>query len=278
MPMNRKRTLAPEVISTFAKLWHFDLARTGSSDGTCILQAVSWIEYRTLSEEPACVCPVIAAAARAINDTLPARKRQELKPYIPRLIGTVDRNSYAARYGFLVRRSLLIYAQLILKFYGLSANAENLDHFTDFRDPEKTVAAIPHYLFRRPSAKMAPAILLGYASSVAQITEINRGRRFDGVPPTTAIPAAARYAPRRDRPLIYNMMFNILDGLLAIGKQAKPIRREAVIEAVETFSEKLAARRRGQATGATLAFVSSGRRASSAASRSAKMLAGSGGA
>ena len=55
------------------------------------------------------------------------------------------------------------------------------------------------------------------------------------------IPAAARYAPRRDRPLIYNMMFNTLDGLLAIGKQAKPIRREAVIEAVETFGEELAA-------------------------------------
>jgi hypothetical protein len=241
MPMNRKRALAPEVISNFARLWRFDLARAGSSDGSCILQAVSWIEYRTLSEEPACVCPVITAVARAINDTLPARKRQELKPYIPRLIGTVDQKSYAARYDFLVRRSLLIYAQLILKFYALTANAENLDSFTNFSDPAKAIGAIPHYLFRRPSAKMAPAILLGYASSVAQVAAIDRGTRFDGVPPTTAIPAAARYAPRRDRPLIYNMMFNTLDGLLAIGKQAKPIRREAVIEAVETFSETLAA-------------------------------------
>ncbi len=88
--MNRKRALAPEAISNFARLWRFDLARTRFCDGSCILQAVSWIEYRTLSEELACVCPVLTAAARAIDDTLPARKRQELKPYIPRLIGTVD--------------------------------------------------------------------------------------------------------------------------------------------------------------------------------------------
>src|SRR5215475_7043550 len=239
--MNPRSALAPELFPSFARLWRFHLARTGSSDGTCILQAVSWIEYRTLSEEPACVCPVIRAAARTINNSLPARKRQELKPYIPRLIGTVDPKSYGARYDFLVRHSLLIYAQLILHFYALIANTENLDTFTDFSDPTKTVAAIPHHLFRRPSAKMAPAILLGYASSVAHVAAIDRGTRFDGPPPTTAILAAARYAPRRDRPLIYNMMFNILDGLLAIGKQAEPIRRETVIEAVETFSERLAA-------------------------------------
>ena len=52
-----------------------------------------------------------------------------------------------------MRQSVVIYAQLILKFYALTANAENLDSFTDFSDPTKTVAAIPHYLFRRPSAQ-----------------------------------------------------------------------------------------------------------------------------
>jgi hypothetical protein len=239
--MNRKRGVAPEFMYNFARLWRFDLARTGSSQGTCILQAVAWIHHRTLSEEPACVCPVITAAARAINDTLPARKRQELKPYIPRLIGTLDRKAYAARYEFLARRNLLIYAQLILKFYSLPASAENLGAFTDFDDSENTLAVIPQFLFRRPSARMAPAILIGYASSAAQVAAVGRGTRFDGVPPTTAISAAARYAPRRDRPLIYNMMFNTLDGLLAIGRQAKPITRQQVISAVEAFPERWAA-------------------------------------
>ena len=239
--MTRKRALAPDFLYNFARLWRFDLKRTGSRRGTCILQAVSWIEYRTLCEDPACVCPIISAAARAINDTLPERKRQALKPYIPRLIGTVDHKAYGVRYEFLARQSLLIYAQLILKFYGLPADVENLDSFTDFQDSEKTAAAIPHDLFRRPSAKMAPAIVLGYASAAAQLGAIEQGARLDSASPITAIPAAARYAPRLDRPLVYNMMFNTLDGLLAIGKQAKPIKRERVISAIETFSEQLAA-------------------------------------
>jgi hypothetical protein len=123
----------------------------------------------------------------------------------------------------------------------LAADAENLDSFTDFQDSDKTAAAIPHYLFRQPSAKMAPAIVLGYASVAAQLGAIEHGARFDSASSINVIPAAARYAPRRDRPLVYNMMFNTLDGLLAIGKQAKPIKREHVISAIKTFSEQLAA-------------------------------------
>ena len=235
--MARKRSPAPDFLYNFGRLWRFDLTRTGSRRGTCILQAVSWIEYRTLVEEPACVCPVISAAARAINDTLPERKRQALKPYIPRLIGTVDHHSYAQRYQFLARQGLLIYAQLILKFYDLPANAENLANFTDLTDPAKMTDVVPHYLFRRPSAKMAPAIVLGYARAAAQLS----AKHFNSSPPTNAIEAAARYAPRRDRPLVYNMMFNTLDGLLAIGRQAKPLPCECAREAVEALATKIAA-------------------------------------
>ena len=89
---------------------------------------------------------------------------------------------------------------------------------------------VPHYLFRRPSAKMAPAIVLGYARAAAQLS----AKHFSSSPPTNAIEAAARYAPRRDRPLVYNMMFNTLDGLLAIGRQAKPLPCERALEAARS--------------------------------------------
>lgn len=57
-------------------------------EGVCLLEAVAWWAGEAHSDHPACVSPVLAAFGRALNDILPAGKRQELVPLVPQLPGT----------------------------------------------------------------------------------------------------------------------------------------------------------------------------------------------
>ena len=56
--------------------------------GACLLEAVSYLAGEPWSDCPACVSPVLGAYGLALNDNLPDDLRQELKPFIPRLVGT----------------------------------------------------------------------------------------------------------------------------------------------------------------------------------------------
>jgi hypothetical protein len=57
-------------------------------DGMCAMEAVAWLAGEPHSDAPSCTSPVLAAFARYWNDALNDDKRQMLKPYLRRLIGT----------------------------------------------------------------------------------------------------------------------------------------------------------------------------------------------
>ena len=96
-------------------LWRFDLRRGKSSDpreGACLLDAVSWLEYGTLGDHPPCVCPVIAAFGRRINDAMSDAGRQRLKVFLPRLVGTVDPSAEQARAEYLAWVAIRVFAPM----------------------------------------------------------------------------------------------------------------------------------------------------------------------
>jgi tetratricopeptide (TPR) repeat protein len=95
------------------EIWQFDLTRGNSDDprnGACLLDAVSWFQYGKLGDHPACVCPVLAAYGRKLNDILPHNRRQELKPFIIRLIDTVDPTSAVPRATYLALAAIRAFA------------------------------------------------------------------------------------------------------------------------------------------------------------------------
>jgi hypothetical protein len=57
-------------------------------DGMDIMEAVAWYADEQHSDHPQCASDVIAAGMRAWNDDLPDDARQQLKRYIPLLVGT----------------------------------------------------------------------------------------------------------------------------------------------------------------------------------------------
>lgn len=57
-------------------------------DGACLLEAVSYVAGEEWTDHPHCASPTIAAFLRSWHDRLDNEGRQQLKPYITRLVGT----------------------------------------------------------------------------------------------------------------------------------------------------------------------------------------------
>ena len=57
-------------------------------DGLCIMEAVAYFAGEPHSDHPKCTCPVLTSFAILLNDRWDNRRRQKLKKYIPKLVGT----------------------------------------------------------------------------------------------------------------------------------------------------------------------------------------------
>ena len=58
------------------------------TDGVCVMEAVAWWAGEDHSDRPECVSPVIGAFLRSWNDALPDGDRQQLRRWVPEVVGT----------------------------------------------------------------------------------------------------------------------------------------------------------------------------------------------
>src|SRR5690606_30825303 len=65
-------------------------AHDDPSEGACVMEYVSLLAGEDFSDYPVCTHPVLASAARVVNDYLPDSERYLLVPLIGRLFGTAD--------------------------------------------------------------------------------------------------------------------------------------------------------------------------------------------
>ncbi len=68
----------------------------------CAMELVAWMAGESHTDRPACTCPVIGSFIRSLNDELPPRPRQYLKPHLRRLIGTRSGKPVEARRAFVM--------------------------------------------------------------------------------------------------------------------------------------------------------------------------------
>src|SRR3954453_23724766 len=61
-------------------------AETAADKRACLLEAVAFVAGEPWSDSPSCTSPVLGTFGRSLNDVLPDDRRQQLKPYILRLI------------------------------------------------------------------------------------------------------------------------------------------------------------------------------------------------
>jgi hypothetical protein len=215
------------------EIWKFNLRQGNSNDprnGACLLDAVSWFEYGRLGDSPACVCPVIRAFARGINDAMNDADRQRLKVFIPRLVGTVDPEAEQTRAEYLAWQAIRVFAPLALDAAGLRDEAERMRTFSgSLRDAGAaadagTTAVCDAVAARTTRAVRAARAAYAYAAYAAEASAATR----------TA--DAAAYAAQAAAAQTTDVMIAALDGVLKIGRQAELIEPARFAEANERFA------------------------------------------
>jgi hypothetical protein len=63
-------------------------AHSSPQEGVCVVELASIIARESFSDRPRCVCPVIGAFLRGLNDRAPHAERQRLGPYAARIVGS----------------------------------------------------------------------------------------------------------------------------------------------------------------------------------------------
>ncbi len=129
-------------------------------EGVCLMEAVAWVAREPHSGHPKCVCPVLGAFGRSLNDRLDAERRQALKPLIPALIGTAG-DGYGEARGWLAADWLIrTHAPAWLRLAGLDAKADGLESLQEIVDPDTLRAAQQ----RLDAARGASGAAAGYAA------------------------------------------------------------------------------------------------------------------
>ena len=111
------------------------------SHGTCFMEAAAYIAGEKHSDHPSCVCPVIGAFARMLNDSLPDDRRQEMKPYVRMAIGTANDGKQEQRSWMLVDWAIRDRGAALLRALGLQKEADRLQAIPEIRTLEGAIDA-----------------------------------------------------------------------------------------------------------------------------------------
>src|ERR687888_1781198 len=106
-----------------------------AEQGRCAMEWVAHMAGEAHSDRPECVSPVVGAFARSWNDALEETTRQQLRPYLARMIGTAGDGFDDARAwrctDWLVRTG----APALLELAGLVDSAAQLRSLRRVRHP-----------------------------------------------------------------------------------------------------------------------------------------------
>ena len=131
---------------------HIDLAKitlargahreTGPDNGACAMEWVAVLAREPFSDHPSCTSPVLAAFVRRWNDALPDEPRQELRKFLPRLVGTAgDREADTKRAYIATDWSVRVMAPMWLRLAKLETEAKSLESVGEIVDTSSAAAA-----------------------------------------------------------------------------------------------------------------------------------------
>jgi len=109
--------------------------------GLCLMEAVAYLTGEPHSDRLECVSPVLGSWGRAINDAMPDARRQELKVFIPDMVGTADDGKDEARSFMCADFAVGVIAPMALDAAGLSGHATKLRELPEIVDKKTATAA-----------------------------------------------------------------------------------------------------------------------------------------
>ena len=115
-------------------------SHSNPADGACFMEFASYLAGESFSDSPQCSHPVLASAARAVNDRCNDADRQRLLPLIPRVIGTAsDDKTLSVRLAVWCARSVLHLVPVNDRAVALSA-IEAAEAWTNKPTPKNAAA------------------------------------------------------------------------------------------------------------------------------------------
>lgn len=119
---------APNVISSerLDAIWIDKGNHYSRGAGVCAMELVAWLAGEPHSDHPECTSLVLGAYVRLLNDIMPPDVRQELKPYLPRLIGTAGDGRDVRRAFLAADAAVRVFAPLAFAAQGDHDSAEAL--------------------------------------------------------------------------------------------------------------------------------------------------------
>lgn len=110
--------------------------------GLCFMEMAAWFAGEDHTDRPMCVCPVLGAYGRPLNDTMPHELRNSiLRPLVPLIVGTRDSASENARAEFLAMWTVNKIIPPALRQVGLHDVAATCERATDLTAASRAAAA-----------------------------------------------------------------------------------------------------------------------------------------
>jgi hypothetical protein len=126
---------------------------TGSHEdreaGLCIMEAVAWFANEPHSDHPQCACPVLTRFGIWLNDSFDDEQRHQLKPLIPRLVGTRDEAMEQMRRDYLFNATLNVLISIGLRNLAYRIEPKDAGLAEKFRRHARQFEELPKIKYTR---------------------------------------------------------------------------------------------------------------------------------
>jgi hypothetical protein len=136
-------------------------------DGHCSMEIVAWLAGEAHTAAPRCASPVIRAFTIGLNDQGGSEQRQKLRPYLPRMVGTIADGQDEARSYLALDWLIRTFTPAWLDLAGLSVEAKALRDLRRIVDLAAAGAAGPVARDAREKATDARAAVGAAARNAA---------------------------------------------------------------------------------------------------------------
>jgi hypothetical protein len=229
-----------------------------AANGMGTMEAVAWLAGERHSDRPDCTCPVIAAYVRPISDWADDEQRQQLRAFLPRLIGSRSADHVVRRAEFLAHQTVTVFLPLMydeLKQPEIAAALRALPpaatpvQFRDsIRSARRSFFAAADASADAAAAAYADTAAAAYADAAAAAYADAAAAAYADAAAASAYAAdaaaaAAAYkttlattsARNVDRQKFWQAALEALDGALAIGPAGPATLTPAMIERLKTY-------------------------------------------
>jgi hypothetical protein len=226
-----------------------------AANGMGTMEAVAWLAGERHSDRPDCTCPVIAAYVRRISDLASDEQRQQLRTFLPRLIGSRSKKHLLPRTEYLVRRAVIVFLPLIydeLQQFEIAAELRATPADATMSQLRNAIRNVTQRFYNATTcaaaAADATAETIAYAKQAANINAAAEayaatGNDFEYLAIVTAvyifqymnIVAAAALVCKAGRQKFWTAALAALDGALLIGPAGDGSLTPAMIERLKMY-------------------------------------------